>query len=253
MDFFAGAGDDDYWGTPGQDEIYEDSAISRERIVFFESILARAETLVPRGALLDVGAGKGEFACLAVGRGWDVAVLEPSDKATAGLLDKGISRVHNSPFETFVPSRLFDCVTMLDFLEHVFDPAAAIAKAAECLRPGGVLVALTPDGASPARRLALSAAAVVPACKAMLKYQYYLPHVCYLSERSLRAVSTAAGLETVFVARAATPRRFLLAKLKRHYGKYPGSALFRAAVAVAYPLASLCLKNKLMVAARKPS
>jgi len=298
LDFFERGGDQEYWETEGQGEIYEEPAVREERQSFFEGVLdrvlnfgeaggarrhgrrgggngasRRAASLVGAatlpsekgrrvgesdgalacrgGTLLDVGAGKGEFARLAVGRGFRVSAVEPSRRATAGLEGGGVAEIFNCPFEDFQASRRYGCVTLLDFLEHTRDPAFVLRRSADCLQPGGLLVVLTPDGGSALRGAALGAARCSGAVAGLLKYLYYLPHVSYLGAGTLRRLSRQAGLEPVCLERTATPRRFLLSKLERHYSKYAGNRAFTAAVKAFYPLAAPLFANKLLFFARR--
>jgi len=252
VDFLGQTGAADYWDTLGQEEIYEDAQVAAERADSFNSILKKLEAFRPVGSLLDVGAGKGEFAILAARRGWKVSVVEPSSRATEGLAQRGIREVLNSPFEDFRPQHGYDCVTFLDVLEHTRDPLKVLRQAADCLQPGGVFVALTPDARSLVRRLALVAARLSSRFRGLLRYQYYVPHLFYLSEKALTRLVRQAGLQACAVEHTATPKRFLLAKLKRHYAGMPGNGFFRAAISAAYPLARLGLTNKLVVYAWKP-
>lgn len=253
MDFLEDAGEDDYWGTCGQREIYEGEAVGAERREFFRGVLKMIGRCAPGGGrLLDVGAGRGEFARLAAADGWEVSVVEPSREATAGLAEGGIE-VFNCTFESFQPAGRFACVTMLDLIEHVRDPRAALAKAAGCLEPGGVALVLTPDGAAVLRRAARVLGRVSRHLAGLLKYFYYPPHVSYLSARTLGRLAKASGLEPLETKRCATPKRFLTAKLRAHYGKYTGNGAFTALVWATWPAARLVLANKLLLAARKGS
>ncbi|MCD6405747.1 MAG: glycosyltransferase, partial [Planctomycetes bacterium] len=252
VDFFEGDGKDDYWATPGQSAIYEDESVAAERAQFFGAILERVAVLGCGGSLLDIGAGRGEFALSAMERGWRVSVVEPSREATAALPGKGVEEVFNSTFEAFEPSRRYDCVTLLDLVEHTRNPKAVIAKAAGCLAPGGVLVVLTPDGGSSLRVVARAAARVSGRFAGLVKYFYYLPHFSYLSARALSDFATAGGLKVKEMTHTATPRRFLMAKLKHHYGKYAGNALFCTVVRALYPAAKIFFANKLLAFAVKP-
>jgi len=251
LDFLDGTLEDDYWGVSGQSDIYEDASVSAQRARFFREVLAVIEGEgAVGGRLLDVGAGKGEFALAAASAGWEVSVVEPSREATAGLAESGIE-VFNCAFEDFDGGADFDCLTMLDVIEHTRNPRAVIAKAASCLRPGGLMIVLTPDGASVIRRAALALARLSPALAGLLKYLYYPPHFCYLSRRTLSRFAAESGLCTPAFRRAATPRRFLVAKLRNHYGRYAGNAAFTAAVACLHPVARFIAANKLLAAARK--
>jgi 2-polyprenyl-3-methyl-5-hydroxy-6-metoxy-1,4-benzoquinol methylase len=251
VDFLDTPRADSYWDTPGQEDIYEDDAVARERDASFRAILERIAKYVPAGTLLDMGAGKGEFALDAARAGWRVSVLEPSERATRGLKSQGIEVVYNCSLEDFESTEAYDCVTLLDVIEHTANPLATLRAAARCLRPGGIAVLLTPDGGSALRSAVVGASRIMPAFRGALKYQYYYPHLCYVSRRGFAALAEKSGLEVLSMRRTVTPRRFLMAKLAHHYGKYPGNGVFASFVRAAYPLAGLCLGNKLLAFARK--
>jgi len=253
IDFFSDAAHSDYWDTPMQDSIYADGAVADERAAFFRSLLARLSALCPGRSMLDVGAGRGEFCVEALNAGYDVSALEPSEKAAAGLRERGVSEVYNCTLEQLAPSRRYDAVAMLDVLEHLTDPLAAVRKAASCLNPGGVLIVLTPDGGSFARKAILNAARAYRPLECLLKYQYYLPHLCYVGETALRACAGNAGLHVVRVEKSATPKRFLLSKLACHYAKYPGNRLVCRGVSLLYPALRTLFRNKITVFMRKPT
>jgi SAM-dependent methyltransferase len=251
LSFFEEAPADDYWAVSGQNEIYRDGGVAEERRAFFEWVLGQISGFARPGWLLDVGSGRGDFAQLATEHGWRVSVVEPSITATRGLEAKGIERVFNRTFEQYDDPGDYDCITLLDILEHTRDPKAVIEKAASMLSPGGILVALTPDGASPLRRVIRDLARVSERLSGLLKYQYYLPHISYLGEGTFRRYADQSGLRVLRVRRTTTPRQFLKNKLRVHYDKYGGGRLIRGAVAATYPLTSALLPNKLFLVARK--
>jgi 2-polyprenyl-3-methyl-5-hydroxy-6-metoxy-1,4-benzoquinol methylase len=76
-----------------------------------------------------------------------VAGLEPSQWACAQARERFRLDCYPETLEQstrFAPAS-FDVVAMIDVIEHLSDPAAAIRRAAELLRPGGVLYLVTPD------------------------------------------------------------------------------------------------------------
>lgn len=251
LDFFEEALDDDYWSVPAQNEIYSDGAVAEERSAFFERVLDEIGSLVQPGELLDVGAGKGEFARLAVRRGWRASVVEPSSEVTRGLESDGIARVFNCAFEDHTGDDAYDCITFLDILEHTKNPKALISKAVSHLRSNGILVVLTPDGGSLLRRSFIGLSRLSSRLSGLLKYQYYLPHVSYLSAPTLRRYAAECGLEVACLRHKATPRLFLENKLEAHYDKYTGNSLVRQVVAAVYPLAARLFPNKLFAVLRK--
>ena len=95
------------------------------------------------GSILDVGCGDGLFfdQLVRFGQVWGVesdVTLVPADSRHRG-------RLHLGPFDsTFKPGRRFGLVLMLDVLEHLPDPVAALRKAADLLEPGGRVLITVP-------------------------------------------------------------------------------------------------------------
>lgn len=97
------------------------------------------------GALLDVGAATGFFVRLANNEGFSARGIEISDHAASVARAKGLD-VRTGTLADIEGT--FDCITMLDVIEHVPDPRKEFEKAAALLTSGGVLVINTPDAGS---------------------------------------------------------------------------------------------------------
>jgi 2-polyprenyl-3-methyl-5-hydroxy-6-metoxy-1,4-benzoquinol methylase len=96
-------------------------------------------------SLLDVGGGEGGFASAFVRRtGGRAIVAEPNVAAAQVAASHGLT-VHAGPFETFAERLCLDCISFLDVLEHLDDPAAALRRARALLRPGGHLLLAVPN------------------------------------------------------------------------------------------------------------
>lgn len=112
----------------------------------FRRRLALVEHHVGSGRMLDVGAGYGYAAEVAALRFPERWIVERSPDAAARARAASDARVVVGTWEQAeVPERYFDVVSMQDCLEHFTDPVAALAKTRVALRPGGALLAVTPD------------------------------------------------------------------------------------------------------------
>lgn len=98
--------------------------------------------------LLELGAGHCEIARLLRERGWQVhtADLEAACVAEAIALGFPATRLDlNEPLP--FPDAAFDCVVMLEVIEHVVRAEAALAEVGRVLAPGGRLLLTTPNHA----------------------------------------------------------------------------------------------------------
>jgi SAM-dependent methyltransferase len=94
------------------------------------------------GRLLDVGCGEGHFVAAAAASGWSVVGTEKrADVPHARRL--GIE-VHDS-LDELVAGGGFDVVTLWHSFEHLPDPIGELARAAELLGAGGLLIVAVPD------------------------------------------------------------------------------------------------------------
>jgi SAM-dependent methyltransferase len=104
---------------------------------------------LPGPRLLDVGAGRGRFVAAARRSGLDADGIEPSARGVRAARDQyGVElRPHEIATATIAPASL-DAITLWHVLEHLDDPAAALAGLAGWLRPGGVILIGVPNLAS---------------------------------------------------------------------------------------------------------
>jgi 2-polyprenyl-3-methyl-5-hydroxy-6-metoxy-1,4-benzoquinol methylase len=127
-----------------------------ERRSAFRAALARLENIDPRGPrgkLLEIGSSVGLFLDEARRAGWDAFGIEPSRWAAESARARGLS-VFNGTLEEFVlDGGLFDVVVSWDVWEHLEDPVAAMRRAYELLRPGGLFVFTTVNLGGLGRRL----------------------------------------------------------------------------------------------------
>lgn len=96
----------------------------------------------PGARVLDIGCGAGFLSNPLAVAGFEVVGLDASAESLAVAarhdstqrVDYRLGDAMKLPF----PEGSFDAVCAMDFLEHVEDPAGAIAQAARVLRPGGL-------------------------------------------------------------------------------------------------------------------
>jgi 2-polyprenyl-3-methyl-5-hydroxy-6-metoxy-1,4-benzoquinol methylase len=103
------------------------------------------EDLLP-GRVLDVGCGSGDFLFRMHQQGWKVAGVDFDDKAIVNAKTKyGFDLLHNDLAGAHFPDNSFDAITMNHVIEHVPDPTALLSEILRVLKPGGRLVATTPN------------------------------------------------------------------------------------------------------------
>ncbi|NQY92111.1 MAG: class I SAM-dependent methyltransferase [Deltaproteobacteria bacterium] len=151
--------------------------------------------------LLDVGAGTGLFMHLAREQGWRIKGLDlcelSREKARAEFgVEVDVGDFRSAPYQP----ESFDCITMLDVLEHSLDPAAFLARALELLKPGGLLYVAVPNQRSLLANLVDRWIWLgLPARRWFLERLYVSPHIFYFHPRLLKRALEDAGFEVVSV------------------------------------------------------
>jgi len=147
--------------------------------------------------LLDVGCGEGFGMQAFRDRGWDVRGL---DFSVAGI------RAQNPRLEPFLiagdvqesitaevaASNRYDCVTLINVLEHVLDPITLMESIHELLLPHGVLVVTVPNDFSLLQALALS--------EGHVEREYWVAppdHLQYFDSDALASISDATGWRVI--------------------------------------------------------
>jgi SAM-dependent methyltransferase len=146
------------------------------------------------GPILDVGTATGFFLDEVIAEGrFEPYGIELSEYAGAIARVKfGAERIHIGTIETApFPPGFFSAVTMSDLIEHVGDPAGALARAHRLLKPGGVAMIVTPDTTSISRR-----------SMGRRWTQFKIEHLFYFSPATMRRIAASCGFQVLSVRRA---------------------------------------------------
>jgi SAM-dependent methyltransferase len=97
--------------------------------------------LAPGRDLLDIGAGIGVFAKVAVTEGWRATCAEINPRAKRFGME-----IYGLQYQDLdlIPQASRDVVRLSHVLEHVPTPRALLARICDCMRPGGICVVLVP-------------------------------------------------------------------------------------------------------------
>ncbi len=116
--------------------------------IVYESVRLGIMGLVAshRGQLIDVGCGNGAFLARMRELGWTVTGVEPDPEAARIARDHfGLSVFQGTLAEAKLPEANADAITMHHVLEHVLDPVDLLSECYRILKPGGLLIAVTPN------------------------------------------------------------------------------------------------------------
>ena len=95
-----------------------------------------------KGKLLDIGAGTGDFLVVAKNDGWQTTGIEPSTKAKAIAINKGVNFADNL---SHLESHSFDVITMWHVLEHVPNLDEYILELKRLVKPTGTILIAVPN------------------------------------------------------------------------------------------------------------
>jgi SAM-dependent methyltransferase len=99
----------------------------------------------PRGPLLDVGCGRGTLLYLARQQGWAVTGLEiNAEMARFVSQELAVTCILGTSDNNDLPKNYYGVITLLDVLEHLYDPVKILRRCRELLRPGGVVIVKCP-------------------------------------------------------------------------------------------------------------
>ncbi len=94
---------------------------------------------------LEIGCGNGDQLASMQGFGWEVEGVDFDPLAVRACRLRGLSVRTGTLAEQAYPDGYFDAVYMFHVVEHVHDPIGLLRECGRVLRPGGVMVVLTPN------------------------------------------------------------------------------------------------------------
>ena len=208
------------WPQPRPEELealysaggYHAEVDEAERRRTFARRLAQIEDLAPRrGRVLDVGCSKGYFLDVARAEGWDAVGVDLNRNAVDEAQARGLDIRHGDLDAQGFEDGSFDVVTLFDLLEHTSAPRATLAECRRLLRPGGVLVASTPNIGGLVPRVTYWLFA-----RTLGAWDHPTPpgHLVQFSRRTLRKMLEGAGYEVVAVRAEHIPVGYSVGKLE---------------------------------------
>lgn len=139
--------------------------------------------------LLDLGCGTGWFLDCVREAGFEVHGQELGKHVAARTAERlGIS-LYSCPVSEIPPSEPFDVITLFDLIEHVPDPLDLLYSAKRLLKPGGILMVLTPNFDSLAIRVMKELSNLIAPCE----------HLTYFTPKSVKVVIEQAGLDLLYL------------------------------------------------------
>ncbi|WP_167759905.1 class I SAM-dependent methyltransferase [Methylotenera oryzisoli] len=103
---------------------------------------------LPKGKLLELGCGNGDTLDILTKWGWQAEGLDFDDNAVNVAASKGLLVHKGDIFAQNFSDSSFDVVFSNNVIEHVSDPFALLKESARVIKPGGFLVAITPNAGS---------------------------------------------------------------------------------------------------------
>jgi SAM-dependent methyltransferase len=140
---------EDYWPQ------YREEQLGPARDTILEHVLEILDAQCPsRGALVDMGCGGGALLVRAGQAGWKGIGVDLSPDAVEAARARGVEAHVQDCLRCPLPDESAEAVTMVNVLDHLPDPFAALDEARRLLRPGGLLYLRVPN--APVQRLLAS-------------------------------------------------------------------------------------------------
>lgn len=150
-----------------------------------------------RGRIMDLGCGAGVFLEVAHEKGWGMCVgIDANSRYSQTYREVPGLQYIQSSFENLDPSKLgkdYDCISLWNVLEHLYDLNAIVTELKKMLKPGGLLLVMVPNVESLATRLLREKSAT-----------FNWKHVGHFSPQSLELLMKKNGMDCVHMETAIT-------------------------------------------------
>lgn len=136
-------------------------------------------------AILDIGTGSGELLHVGNRLGFEMQGIEVDQTyAQFGRQSYGVKIINQSLNRAPLASQSFDVATLYHVLEHFADPAGALRKVANALKPEGIILIEVPN---------------VESIDTGFRQKWHAGHLFHFNCHTLPALANACGLEVVSV------------------------------------------------------
>ena len=237
----------------GSDQAFYEAKAPLYGEAYNKVVLQRVRAcLPPGGRVLDIGCGSGVLLAKLAGHAGYRAGVELSATAAAAAA-RVADQVVNLPVDgdlPFAPGS-FDVVVCADVLEHLPDPAAALASVSTFCRPGGAVIISVPNIANWEARLRL--------LRGVWRYEpvgiFDTGHLRFLTRATLLELVAAGGLFAESCVSARVPHLSVQVPALMRLPKAARFALDKTWAAAGYGLACLrptLFAYQLVCTARRP-
>lgn len=168
-----------------RDQVYEDER--QNRTLAFKRIVSKIREFRPSGKLLDVGCATGTLLVEAKNSGYEVYGIESSFWASKIAQKKYHLNVTTGFIErSDFAEEYFDIVTLIDVIEHLYNPKLTLQKISRLIKKGGVICIVTPNIESFAAKVFRE------------KWWHIRPcHFFYFSSKTMNALLKTTGFEII--------------------------------------------------------
>ena len=206
---------EEYYSGKADYSYIDERSIKKYSAYVWDRRISVIHRYIKTGSFLDVGSSFGGLLDSAE-KYFTPYGIELSEYASTHSALKHGSRIHRGTLDDHpFPGSFFSVITMIELIEHLYDPMKAIRECHRLLTENGLLVIQTANMAG------------MQAVNAGADYEYYMPgHLSYFTKRSLTLALRNAGFRRIKVF---YPVEFgLIPKLLKSRGNFTKISDYRA-------------------------